>query len=122
MTDCQTPSAVIYAIEDFMYDLRKNNVSFNYLLTFLTYIKVNKEDIKHNKELCKNLSSILPVTLYLCEGSSSDEINNYKKNHNQCLGICYENEDVEDNAHDAPYENDNNDDNVNNDEDYKDNY
>ena len=122
MSARQTPSAIIYAIEDFIDYLQKELIRFNDVLNFLTFIKDNKEDIKYNKVLCKQISSILPLTLYLCEGSSSDEINNYKKNHNQCLGICYENEDVEDNAHDAPYENDNNDDNDNNDEDYKDNY
>ena len=122
MSARQTPSAVIYAIEDFIYYLQKELIRFNDLVNFLTFIKDNKEDIKYNKVLCKQISSILPLTLYLCEDSSSDEINNYKKNHNQCLGICYENEDDEDDEDDAHDAHDNNDEDYEDYEDYEDNY
>jgi len=67
--------------------------NFNYLLTFLDYIKKNKDYVKDDNQLCYLISSILPLTLYLCEGSSINEINDYKNKHNQCLRICYENED-----------------------------
>ena len=48
--------------------------------------------------MCNLISYILPLTLYLCEGSSINEINDYKKKHNQCLRICYENEENDNNS------------------------
>ena len=54
--------------------------------------------VKNNYQLCNLISSILPLTLYLCEGSNSDKINNYKKKHNQCLRICYENKENDNNS------------------------
>ena len=103
-TSTQTPNKIYYTIENFIRYFQEvcacicakcevnKAANFNYLLTFLSYIEKNKYYIKNNKELCKQISTILPLTLYLCEGSNSDKINNYKKKHNQCLRICYENE------------------------------
>jgi len=103
-TSTPTPNEIYYTIKDFnryfqevcacicaKCEMNKKE-NFNYLLTFLDYIKKNHVYIKNNKELCKQISTILPLTLYLCEGSSINEINDYKNKHNQCLRICYENE------------------------------
>ena len=104
-----TPNDIYYNIEDFVRYFQEvcscicdkckvnKKKNFNYLLTFLSYIIENKDYVKNDNQLCYLISSILPLTLYLCEGSSSNEITNYKKKHNQCLGICYENEEGEEN-------------------------
>ena len=103
-TSTPTPNEIYYTIEDFIRYFQEvcacicakcevnKAANFNYLLTFLSYIEKNKDYVKNNYQLCNLISSILPLTLYLCEGSNSDKINNYKKKHNQCLRICYENE------------------------------
>ena len=103
-TSTPTPNEIYYTIEDFNRYFQEvcacicakcevnKAANFNYLLTFLSYIEKNKDYVKNDYPLCNLISSILPLTLYLCEGSNSDKINNYKKKHNQCLRICYENE------------------------------
>ena len=45
--------------------------NFKYLLEFLNYIIKNKDYIKNDKELCKLISSILPLILYLCTSYSN---------------------------------------------------
>ena len=102
-TSTPTPNKIYYTIEDYINYFQKvcacicakcevnKAANFNYLLTFLSYIEKNKDYVKNDYQLCNLISSILPLTLYLCEGSNSDKINNYKKKHNQCLRICYEN-------------------------------
>ena len=103
-TSTPTPNEIYCTIEDFnryfqevcacicaKCEMNKKE-NFNYLLTFLDYIKKNKDYVKDDNQLCYLISSILPLTLYLCEGSSINEINDYKNKHNQCLRICYENE------------------------------
>lgn len=103
-TSTPTPNEIYYTIKDFnryfqevcacicaKCEMNKKE-NFNYLLTFLDYIKKNKDYVKDDNQLCYLISSILPLTLYLCEGSSINEINDYKNKHNQCLRICYENE------------------------------
>ena len=109
-TPTPTPNEIYDTIEDFIRYFQEvcacicakcevNKVAnFNYLLTFLDYIEKNKDYVKNDYQLCNLISSILPLTLYLCEGSSINEINDYKKKHNQCLRICYENEENDNNS------------------------
>jgi len=103
-TSTQIPNKIYCTIEVYIDNLQEvcacicdkcemnKKENFNYLLTFLDYIEKNKDYVKNDYQLCNLISSILPLTLYLCEGSSINEINDYKKKHNQCLRICYENE------------------------------
>jgi hypothetical protein len=104
-TSTPTPNKIYYTIEDYIDYFQKvcacicdkcemnKKENFNYLLTFLDYIEKNKDYVKDDNQLCYLISSILPLTLYLCKGSSINEINDYTKKKNQCLDICYKNED-----------------------------
>ena len=71
---------------------KKKPQDFNYLNEFLNYIKKNKKHINTNKLLCNKLVSILSITFYLSEGTNTNLLENYIILRNQCLGICYKNE------------------------------
>ena len=71
---------------------KKKPQDFKYLLEFLNYIKKNGNYIITNKLLCNKLVNILSMTFYLSEGTNTNLLENYIILRNQCLGICYKNE------------------------------
>ena len=76
-------------------DINKD-INFKSLINYLNKVIYYGYYINSNKRLCKNIETIIKISVYLSEKQCINTFEHYKILCNKCLGICYKNEDMDD--------------------------